>query len=168
MRRFRIFSVSTCILSATFLSACHKTTESQGLLEERNDMNAWAVDNYTNEMIANAAIAQHTLYPYHFIDNSAELNDVGHEELAILVKHFREHPGKLNMAGSRGVVKELHKARIQTVRDILTNAGVDAKRIQIADEAPGGQGMPTENVVVILEKKGLTADPSTGTPSTTR
>lgn len=102
-----------------------------------------------NDMaIQNAIVAQQTLYPYHFVRNSSRLNELGESELAVLANHYREHPGTLNIRRS-GTPDELYNARIQAVMDALAQAGVDTGRIQIAEGMPGGDGMPTEQVLSI-------------------
>jgi len=105
----------------------------------------------TDVAICNGIIRQHTLFPYHFVDGAAPLNELGQHDLAVLAAHYKQYPGNLNVR--RGDANEvLYQARVKTVLETLTQAGVEAGRIQVAEDLPGGEGMPSENVVNILKE----------------
>lgn len=114
--------------------------------------NEWLARSYSDDAIKNAVIAQHTLYPYHFHNNGARLNELGEHDLAILVVHFREYPGRLNVPHGEESTK-LHAARVKMVMAALRKGGVEANRIEFTDAIPGGDGMVSERVVKILEKR---------------
>jgi hypothetical protein len=111
-------------------------------------LNTKLIEGYNDIAIHNAIVSQHTLYPYHFTDNSAQLNELGGRDLAVLGGHFAENPGKLNIRRG-GVEASLYTARVETVVNGLREAGVDTDRVEISSGMPGGAGMPTERVIVI-------------------
>jgi len=121
----------------------------------------WLVNSFSDAAINNAIIRQHTLFPYHFTPDSPELNELGRRDLGVLAAHYREHPGKLNIR--RGdVSNELYDARVKAVGEMLAEANAQTQRIQIRDELPGGDGMVSEKVVIILlrEREGTSGSPA--------
>ena len=114
-------------------------------------INTELLNAYNNIQIENAIITQHTLYPYHFGDNSDKLKELGKRDFAVLTKHFSENPGPLNVSRTN-VPDSLYKSRLAAVADMLQKAGIDKNRITIEDGLPGGSGMPAESVVKILAK----------------
>jgi hypothetical protein len=121
------------------------------------------VNSYLDDSTRQALIAQHTLLPQDFVDDSAQLNELGARDLSILAAHFKTCPGTLNVR--RGQVSgELYKARIASVRDALAHAGVPVARLAITDGFAGGDGMTSDHVVFILsqENQTETATPGAG------
>jgi hypothetical protein len=110
------------------------------------------VRTLNNIGIENAILAQHTLYPYHFVVDGEQLNELGQRDFAVLARHFTEHPGLLNVRQGDGIAPELYKARIAYVTSRLKEAGIDPQRMSISDGMPGGSGMRSEQVVTILQK----------------
>jgi hypothetical protein len=99
--------------------------------------------------IQNAIVAQHTLYPYHFVTYSACLNELGEHDLGVLVDHYKNHPGPLNLR--RGdAPAELHEARLNFITDRLAKAGIEIGAIE--DGHPGGEGLYSEFILMILEQ----------------
>lgn len=85
--------------------------------------------------VNDAIIAQHTLYPYHFVPLSPRLNELGRYDLAVLVEQFRQHPSEL--AIRRGETDAaLYQARIDTVMKELVRAGVDVSRLAVRKDVP--------------------------------
>ncbi len=120
-----------------------------GVANDNSATNAWLVRSYSDDAIKNAIIVQHTLYPYHFIDDSAELNALGKHDLAVLAEHFNKYAGRLNIRrGSESA--ELYAVRLEAIVETLKQGGVVDKPISISDGLPGGEGMGSERVVEIL------------------
>ncbi|MCC6681595.1 MAG: hypothetical protein IT445_11895 [Phycisphaeraceae bacterium] len=120
--------------------------------DRRMTMNRWMVSDLQDQHVAGAVIAQHTLYPHHFVANASALNDLGLRDAHILADRYRDHPGTLNIRrGSEG--DELYGARVQAVKDLLADNGVDVSRVAIADASAGGDGLVSERVLVILDEK---------------
>jgi hypothetical protein len=119
---------------------------------DRQPINAKLANSLNDIAMENAIISQHTLFPYHFGENAVELNELGQRDLAVLAKHFTEHPGCLNIRRN-SISEDLYEARVSMVRDKLKEAGVNIDRINISDGMPGGSGMTSERVVTILEKE---------------
>lgn len=123
----------------------------------------WLVGSYGDDAIKNAIVAQHTIYAYHFIRNSAVLNELGEHDVAVLARHYKKHPGLVNVRSS-DTEAELYQDRVKSVVEALGKAGVDTARITVADGLPGGDGMTSERVVNIL--RASEASQSIGTYTT--
>jgi hypothetical protein len=113
-------------------------------------VNSQLVNTYNDIAIQNAVVSQHILFPYHFVENGAELNELGQKDLAVLTGHFIKHPGHLNIR-KRNTPGDLYDARVNLVRERLQQAGIAKERISISDDMPGGTGITSERVLVILE-----------------
>jgi hypothetical protein len=127
---------------------------------EMEGMDSWSGDAIRNASLNNAIIRQHTLYPYHFAAGSAELNDLGERDLNVLSNYFTKsaHGAPRAMSGEvnvrRGDASEaLYEARVKVVLDRLTAAGVEGGMVAVKDGLPGGEGMSSERVIVILKEK---------------
>jgi hypothetical protein len=161
------------LLGATVLgalAACASAPPGNPELSGRGSM--WAGDAIRNASLNNAIIAQHTLYPYHFANGSAQLNDLGQRDLNVLANHFRDTPGDLNVR--RGDATEtLYEARVKSVLDRLTVAGVAGGSVAVRDGLPGGEGIASERVIVILKEKmtktgsGISGSSSSGSNGST-
>jgi hypothetical protein len=146
-------------LAACLLSACQEHPSPYA-----SDLDARLVKEIESPEITGAIITEHTLYPYHFIADSATLNELGERDLRVLAEHFRGKSGDLNVR--RGAAsKELYTARIAGVLNQLRTHGVAVNRIKVADGLPGGEGMTSEQVVKILQLPSLYSDSDTGASS---
>ena len=125
-------------------------------------MNSRLITSYSDFAIQNAIISEHTLFPYHFVKNGARLNELGQRDLAVLTGHFANNGGHLNIR-QLGVSDELYEARVSLVRERLQDAGIDMARISTSDGMPGGSGMPSERVLVILEEEATSIGAGTST-----
>ncbi len=135
-----------CAYSAGDPDGAHRISPDQEVAA-----NEWMVNSIRDAAINQAIITQHTLFPYHFYPGRDTLNELGERDLAALAAYFRGHTGQLNIR--RGDLSdEMYHARVATVRKRLTESGVDASRIAIADGLPGGPGMPSDQVVKILQR----------------
>ncbi|MEX2673789.1 MAG: hypothetical protein WD294_16945 [Phycisphaeraceae bacterium] len=111
--------------------------------------NRWAVETYSEDSAGLAIIRQRTVYPHHFVTDVSVLNELGAHELGILAPHLREHGGKLNVARG-GADNDLYQRRLDSVQNYLLDAGLEEEQIALADELPGGEGLPGRHVIVIL------------------
>jgi hypothetical protein len=125
-------------------------------------INTQLVNSYNDIAIQNAIVSQHTLFPYHFVENGAELNELGQKDLAALTSHFVNYPGHLNIR-RQNTPEELYNARVNLVHKKLQQAGIAMGRISVSDGMPGGSGMTSERVLVILEQasKGISTTSTT-------
>jgi len=133
-----------CVLMAGCYQSVQKSPERAINTELVNSLNDIAMEN--------AVVSQHTLFPYHFIENAAELNELGQRDLTILARHFMENPGCLNVRQDN-IPADLYEARVSLVREKLKQAGVKTDRINISDDMPGGSGITSERVVTILDNE---------------
>jgi hypothetical protein len=146
MKLKNVFSTSALLLAAVSCAAPDPG------LEQSRSINAWLVNSAGNASIENSIIAQHTLFPYHFFQDSPALNDLGDSDLAVLAAHYRMDPGSLNLRQA-DAPDALYKARKQFVLDRLAAGGVDIKQMAIEDRLAGGDGADSERVVRALSKE---------------
>ena len=115
-----------------------------------SEVNRKIIDTYSDLAIQNAIIAQHTLYPYHFVNNSPMLNGLGERDLSVLIQHFQDNPGQLIL--QQGNTESLlYQSRAQTVYEKLLQGGIPDEKIRIVDGMPGGNGMASNSMIEILE-----------------
>ena len=138
--------ITSICLGFLLLAGCSEEMQKS---QDTHLLNSKLIEAYDDISINNAIVSQHTLYPYHFVNNGAELNELGNNDLRVLIKHFTKNPGKLNIRQG-DVSSDIYQARIKTVRKEIAEAGIDEK-ISISDDMPGGPGMSSEKVLVILE-----------------
>jgi hypothetical protein len=144
----KIFPVVEFLLICVLMSGCGGKTQYEHV--DKSEINAELINTYNDISMENAIISQHTLYPYQFIKNGSQLNELGKRDLSILAAHFKDYPGQLNIR--RGNDKEdLYQARISHVVEQLAQAGVDTERISVLDEMAGGKGMSSGQVINILK-----------------
>lgn len=149
MKRMKIQII---LLAGLAVGCAHRprpqTPEQQQVADE------WLVNTVRDAAVSNAIIRQHTLFPYHFDADGAALNELGRRDLSVLAEHYQQNAGELNVR--RGDASEaLYRSRVQQVAETLARAGVNADRVKISDGPPGGDGMPSEDVVVISSVKPL-------------
>ncbi len=139
--------VALCLMCG-IMGGCEEDARTAADQRFDNEM----VRTLNNVGVENAIITQHTLYPYHFVPDGEKLNELGQRDFAVLARHFTEHPGLLNVRQGEGIAPELYKARVAYVTNRLREAGIEAGRVRLADNLPGGPGLPSEQVVTILQR----------------
>lgn len=143
------YTITTIALFGILLVGCSKTLEQD---QDRYSINSELINTYNDIAVQNAIISQHTLYPYHFVKNSAELNELGLRDFGVLATHFMKNPGQLNIRRD-GVSMDIYHTRLEFVIDKLKEAGIDTEKISIADGMPGGSGMLSKKIIFILDEK---------------
>lgn len=158
MKMFQLIGV-VGLISALYCGCCCPEEHRAGRTGMDQDrVNRAIVENYYDRLIAQAIVSQHTLYPYHFVDNSGNLSALGHGDLSILIAHLQEHPGPVSVQqGSAD--RSLYQARRQTVRDRLAEAGLSPDAAVLTDRLPGGDGMPSTAVLEIMDQSRETPAP---------
>ncbi|MEN8127910.1 MAG: hypothetical protein ABFR90_08930 [Planctomycetota bacterium] len=152
MKLREIFAIS--LICAVLLCGCQEE-QVDGDTVDTSEVNRKIVDTYSDLAIQNAIISQHTLYPYHFVNNSAQLNGVGERDLSVLVQHFQENPGQLILQQG-GTKSLLYQSRAQTVYEKLLAGGIPDGKIRITDGMPGGEGIASNSIIEILETEKTT------------
>lgn len=141
----RIGMLTALALLAT-LAGCKNKDDS---MAEPQVVDVAMVEAIRLQPIEQAIIVQHTLYPYHFVEGKADLNELGRRDLRVLAEHYRDQFGPLNVQqGPAG--EDLYEARIEQVIRALTDSGIAPERIQIAQDLPGGSGLPGTWVLQIM------------------
>ncbi len=144
----KLADVAAVCVVCSLLIGCEKQVSRE---ETGRKLDMELVNVLNNIELENAIVTQHTLYPYHFVADGETLNRLGQRDLAVLARHFAKHAGSLNIR--RGdTPAELYDARVAQAVQQLKQAGVSADQMTISDDMPGGQGMPSERVVVILSQ----------------
>ena len=152
--------ITTLVLFCVLTVGCQD--ENMEKPPDERVMNTKLINTYSDIAIQNAIISEHTMFPYHFVKNGAELNDLGQRDLAVLTQHLAQNGGHLNIR-QLAASAELYEARVSLVREMLQEAGIEIERISISDGMPGGSGMPSERVLVILEQASQNAGAETST-----
>jgi len=158
----KLSMILTVVLFCISMIGCQESVEES---PDKHLINSQLLNSYYDIAMQNAIISQHTLFPYHFVKNGSELNELGQRDLAVLTKHFMQYAGNLNVR-RHNTPAELYEARVNVVRERMRKAGIDIERISISDDMPGGSGMASERILIILEKAGEGV--STGTTTTFR
>jgi hypothetical protein len=154
--------ITTLVLFCVLAIGCQE--EKMEKSPDERLMNTKLINTYNDIAIQNAIVSEHTVFPYHFVKNGAELNELGQRDVAVLAGHFATNFGYLNIRRN-DTPADLYEARVGAVRERLQEAGVDVERISISDGMPGGSGMPSERVLVILEQASTRAATETSTTS---
>jgi hypothetical protein len=144
----RFYGVVAVCLGCALVSGC----EEHAKVKADRRLDTELVRTINNIGVENAILAQHTLYPYHFVVGGERLNELGQRDFAVLARHFTEHPGLLNVRQGEAVAPELYQARVAYVTNRLKEAGIAPGRVSISDGIPGGPGVRAEQVVTILQK----------------
>ena len=179
--KMKMVTMIELILLCTLILGCQE--ENAVKTPDERLMNSKLMEIYSESSIQNAIISEHTLYPYHFIKNGADLNELGQRDLAVLTRHFAKNGGQLNIR-RLDASDALYEARVSVVCNELKDAGIDMTRISpseqqleasaakvsevrhallgagitttgvsIWDGMPGGSGMSSGRVLVILEQE---------------
>ena len=127
-----------------------ESTESHHYTER--ELHARIIESISDTGINNAIITQSTLFPYHFIHDAPELNELGQRDLGVLARHFMDRSGTLSVRQG-SARRDLYNARTTSVREFLIASGVDTARIQFTDTPPRGQGISSERVIQIAERE---------------
>ncbi len=155
--RIVIETVICCVL----IGGCAGTVGEEGL--DKRLLDEELANTLNDTAIRNAILSQHTLFPYHFINNSNRLNELGEFDLNVLANHFLKNPGQLNIRRD-DAPEELYQARVSFVLERLEDAGVESEKITFSDGMPGGSGMPSEKILTILERENKKATGKTSSP----
>lgn len=146
----KLTTITTLVLLCLLTVGCQE--ENMEKPSDERLMNSRLITSYNNIAIQNAIISEHTLFPYHFVNNGEELNELGERDLAVLTTHLARSGGHLNIRQLH-TPTDLYEARVKLVRARLEEAGIDMARISTSDGLPGGSGMPSERVLVILDRQ---------------
>lgn len=140
------------LLILSVLMAAVAGCDNTQLGRDQRATHVWLMKTVDDMAMRNAIIRQRTLFPYHFDVNAATLNELGMHDLAVLARHYMQHPGNINIRRG-GAAKQLHDARVATVMGILRKAGIDPRRMKATDLPAGGDGIASEEVLVIVKGK---------------
>lgn len=106
-------------------------------------VNTFIITSLQDAAVTKGVITQHALFPYHFVADTATLNELGERDVALLAEHYCEHTGTLNLP-RLDTVSELYQARIAMVKGALAAAGVAADHVVFVDVLAAGDGQYSE------------------------
>ncbi|MCH8153022.1 MAG: hypothetical protein IH830_11710 [Planctomycetes bacterium] len=141
----------------TILILCSATIAALGCekveraMDDPRSLNAAMLNSYNVDAVDHAIIRQHTFYPFQFVTDGAQLNELGRRDVDVLARHFKEFPGALNVRRGNAA-GALYEARARTVVDALAEAGVDVERMMVSNGLPGGDGVTSERVLIFQER----------------
>jgi hypothetical protein len=144
----RLFA--TILAAGAAMAGCQNKYGTTPIHDDRGAYNAWTIEAVNDGAVRNATLAQHTLYPYHFVEFSDQLNDLGRRDVHVLATHYRRYPGEVNIRRG-GEAASLYDARVRSVAEALRVAGVAPETIRIGDGMPGGDGNPSDRVIAIMQ-----------------
>lgn len=151
-RVVRIATVLSALLAAAGCASRPKpAAQAPREPEQLTDMRI--VDAIGDSGVRAAIVTQHTLFPYHFGAGSFHLNELGEDDLAVLISNLRTlNGGELNVR--RGDASdELYTARVHFVEEQLRLAGIDLSQVKISDGVAAGTGMASVNVMRALQRE---------------
>ncbi len=127
----------------------------QAQLSRSEDMQI--VEAVRDSGVRAAIVAEHTIYAYHFVSNSDELNELGQRDLSVLASHYRAHAsgGMLNVYRT-GTSEALYSARVKVVVAALKAQGVNTDQLHVSD-GPAGDGK-TMSQDVLRDVRAMHAD----------
>ncbi|MHC4271590.1 MAG: hypothetical protein ACYST2_04680, partial [Planctomycetota bacterium] len=83
MKKKLLLTLYLCLV--LFVASCEDMAQKSS---EMRLINTKLVTTYNDMAIENAIITQHTLYPYHFVQNGQELNELGFRDFGVLAGYF--------------------------------------------------------------------------------
>ncbi|USN98239.1 MAG: hypothetical protein H6810_08610 [Phycisphaeraceae bacterium] len=124
------------IIAAGLLAGCRSAPQEVSREwddDARGDTNAWLMRTYFDTQTTNGITSQHTIYPHHFVDGTAELTVIGRRDIAALAEHYTRYGGGELVMPNGGVSTELYQARVDAVRDCLRSDGADPTLVAFSD-----------------------------------
>lgn len=140
-----------CVLALAGCSMYPKGSPTEISVTHRREFNTRMAANLMEDQAANAVATQRTLYPYHFVEGSAQLNPLGERDLQILAERYGPRLESLNLRQG-DATDSLYDARKAMVRAYLGNLDISLTADAIVDGHPHGDGKTSEEVVLGLVK----------------
>lgn len=151
------------ITAVIVLAGCKsKEHQSSFVVDDSRELHAAMLDDIWADHTESAIARGAAVYPYHFVLNSAQLNELGEYEVGVLAR-----TGAANIHLARGDASDaLYEARKNALVDALVSGGADASMIAINDTLPGGEGMASTRVRTNAETESSQMKPVYGAAMT--
>ena len=117
---------------------------------QESSLNAWTIETHFDQQSDVAIIRQRTVFPHHFVDSTAQLNELGRDQVRVLARHFKRYPGSVNIRHD-GDDPVLLEARVESVRSVMAETGVAVDLV--SNGVTGGDGITSDRVLVILSQE---------------
>jgi hypothetical protein len=105
------------------------------------------------EMTDNALLADMTVSDIHFRPGRAALNTLGQERLSRLASLLQAHGGYIRFY-TQSVDQDLVQQRLATIREFLSQAGIDTAAEVVRQDLPGARGMEASEAILIKKTEG--------------
>jgi hypothetical protein len=120
--------------------------------DHRSKANEAMIRTLNDRAARNAALSEHTVYPYHFDKYSAQLNSLGRHHLKVLAEGLRNGLDTLHLP--RGEADDaLYQQRRNTLRQRLAALDLDAQAVTLRDAMPAGEGTESQQALRALQKQ---------------
>jgi outer membrane protein OmpA-like peptidoglycan-associated protein len=73
--------------------------------DDQRVMHRAMIEDFDAEQASNGVVRQKTVFPYHFLNDSPSLNELGERDLLILARHYKEHV--LPYVGNTEILQEV-------------------------------------------------------------
>lgn len=83
--------IATALTSLAFAWSMVGCASQEPVFEGRHFLNRAMTRTIFDDQIANSIVSEHTVYPHHFVADSAELNPVGEQHLNVLSHHYKSN-----------------------------------------------------------------------------
>lgn len=148
---FRLLVVGACL--GLFVCGCNSPDKRlnappHGSAEESSDLQGTFV-----YMTDNAMLADMTVCDMHFLPHRSMLNDMGVQRLSRLASLIEAYGGTVRYNANETDVA-LIEQRLDSVRDFLSQAGLDTNGQIVAVDLPGGRGMLATEAILIKTEEG--------------
>ena len=150
--------IHCCILYPGLLGCASHEQEH----DVRSSLDVALVNMYMIESVDQAVVRQHTVYPHHFHQRSAELNELGRRDVNVLARSYRHNAGRINIRQGKAS-DQLYAARVAAVLEALAERGVSSGQTVFSDDLPGGDGLSSDDVILIYQ--GDSGSPFEGLPA---
>lgn len=138
--------IHCCVLYPALLGCASHEQEH----DVQSSLDVALVNMYMIESVNQAVVRQHTVYPHHFHQRSAELNELGRRDVNVLARSYRQNAGRINIRRGKAS-DQLYAARVAAVLEALAERGVKSGQTVFADDLPGGDGLPSDDVILIYQ-----------------
>lgn len=98
-------------------------------------------------MVDNAMLEDLSMADIHFVPHSDELNGLGARRLERYAKLLKVYGGGIRYA-TNSSDKAMVEKRIASIETYLATTGITEKRIQVARDLPGGEGMTAREAIL--------------------
>lgn len=147
MKRAQFGIALAGLLLTTVLAGCCNWCDQSPQWGQISDQRL--VASIVDEQAVEAIHRQRAIYAHHFVPGTADLNELGLRDLAILAAKDRERPGTIHVILGEDE-ESLRSARMNSIREFLKVQGVEVARMNFDEGEPGGDGINAEETAIAI------------------